>query len=181
MTLIVQVEPHEIAAIRDDIMRVYHAAFAAPPYNEGEAEADRAAQSLVQHARRDGFRLLVAREDSGQIVGFSYGYRGQPGQWWHDLVSKLLSHEARARWLGDCFEFVELAVLPTFQGRGIGGRLHDAILAGLPYRTAVLSTYSGEDRAHQLYRNRGWQTLVAELIFPGSPIPMIVYGLELQA
>ncbi len=179
MTRIVEIQPREIGNIKDDVTRVYREAFAEPPYDEGEAEAERAAQNLTQHSRRDGFRLLVAREESGEIVGFSYGYRGQPGQWWHDLVSRLLTPQAREHWLSNCFEFVELAVLPPFQGRGIGGELHDALLAGLPYRTAVLSTYSGENRARHLYQNRDWQTLVADLTFPGSNIPMVVYGREL--
>ncbi len=150
MTDIIRIDPQQLHTVRDDIVRVYREAFAEPPYNEGESEAESAASSLRQHARRDGFRLFVARSDSGEVVGFCYGYHGQPGQWWHDFVSKLLTPEARAQWLSDCFEFVELAVHPAFQGQGIGGRLHDALLAGVPYRTAVLSTYSGENRARQL-------------------------------
>ncbi len=180
MTEIVELKAKEIPAIREDLARVYREAFAEPPYNEGEAEADQAMQSLLsQHARRDGFRLFVAREGS-QIVGFSYGYRGQPGQWWHDLVSKKLSPQDRQKWLSNCFEFVELAVLPSFQDREIGGKLHDALLAGLPYRTAVLSTYSGENRARHLFHNRGWKTLVEDLTLPGSHVPMVVFGLELK-
>ncbi|MGE5139638.1 MAG: GNAT family N-acetyltransferase, partial [Rudaea sp.] len=97
-----------------------------------------------------------------------------------DFVSRLLSPEARAQWLGNCFEFVELAVLPSQQGQGIGGQLHDALLEGVPYRTAVLSTYSGENRAMQLYIKRGWKRLVDELTFPGSTLPMVVLGLALE-
>ncbi len=180
MTDIIQIEAKDLLTVRDDIARVYREAFAEPPYNEGEAEAEHAASSLIQHARRNGFRLFVAKADTGQIIGFSYGYRGQPGQWWHDFVSKLLTPEARAKWLGDCFEFVELAVLPSFQGKGIGGELHDALISGLPYRTAVLSTYSGENRARHLYDKRGWTTLVDDLTFPGSNVPMVVFGLDLK-
>ena len=180
MAQIVQVSPENIRPVRDGIVRVYAAAFGEPPYNEGEAEAEHAMQSLVSHSRRGGFRLFVAKDEAGQVIGFSYGYQGRPGQWWHDFVSRLLSAEARAQWLGNCFQFVELAVLPSFQGQGIGGRLHDALLAGVPYHTAVLSTYSGQNRAMGLYQKRGWKRLVDDLAFPGSTIPMVVLGLALE-
>ncbi len=137
-------------------------------------------QSLVSHSRRGGFRLFVARDEAGQLVGFSYGYQGRPGQWWHDFVSRLLSPEGQAEWLGNCFQFVELAVLPAYQGQDIGGRLHDALLAGVPYRTAVLSTYAGENRAMRLYQKRGWKRLANDLTLPGSTVPMVVLGLALE-
>lgn len=180
MTEIIKIEPKDLLTVRNDIARVYREAFAEPPYNEGEAQAENAASSLAQHSRREGFRLLVARDETGQVVGFSYGYKSQPGQWWHDYVSRLLTPEERTNWLSNCFEFVEVAVLPSVQGQGIGGKLHDALLAGLPYETAVLSTYSGENRARNLYRRRGWATLVPDLTFPGSDLPMVVFGLQIK-
>ncbi len=180
MAQIAEISPEEIRTVRDGIVRVYAAAFGEPPYNEGDAEAEHAMQSLVSHSRRSGFRLFVARDEAGQVVGFSYGYQARPGQWWHDFVSRLLSPEARAQWFVNCFEFVELAVLPSHQGQGIGGQLHDALLKGAPYRTAVLSTYSGENRAMKLYLKRGWKRLVDELTFPGSTLPMVVLGLALE-
>ncbi len=180
MIQITQTDARDIASLRDQLQRVYLEAFAGPPYQEGEAEAESAIQALlVQHSRRPGFRLFVAREDGGPIVGFSYGYHGQPGQWWHDFVSRLLSPDVREHWLTNCFQFVELAVLPSAQGRGIGGKLHDALLADLTYRTAVLSTFSGENQAMHLYKSRGWTSLVPELHFPGSRVPLTVLGLEL--
>ena len=70
------------------------------------------------------------------------------------------------RWLRPGhFELVELAVRPNLRGRGIGTRLHDAVLAGLG-APAVLSTQVDNHPALALYRNRGWETVVPEIDFP---------------
>ncbi len=83
-------------------------------------------------------------------------------------------------WLIDSFEFAELAVLPELQGRGIGGRLHHALLDGLANRTAVLSTIEQETAALQLYRKRGWIELVRNLAFPGVAELYRVMGIDLM-
>ena len=52
---------------------------------------------------------------------------------------------------------------PAAQGRGTGTALHDALLAGLPHRRALLSTYRDDRPAPRLYRRRGWRLLYAGL------------------
>ena len=39
-------------------------------------------EGLPRHAERDGFTFLLARTGDGRVAGFTYGYRGGPGQWW---------------------------------------------------------------------------------------------------
>lgn len=108
---------------------------------------------------RAGFRLATARE-AGRLVGFAWGYTGGRGQHWSDLVADSLPAAVAASWLGGHFELVELAVLEGFRRRGIGGRLHDVLLDGLPHRRALLATSDDEsDPAVLLYRARGWETL----------------------
>jgi ribosomal protein S18 acetylase RimI-like enzyme len=139
----------------------------------------RLGEILERHAARDGFTFLALRED-GRLVGFTYGYRGGPGEWWHDLVSAAMDDGQRARWLAPGhFEYVELHVRPDRQGQGHGGRLHDALLArqtGSP--TAVLSTQVDNERALGLYRGRGWQIVVPELDF-GSGRLFSILGRDL--
>lgn len=175
----------DVDANKHGLHMVYRAAFAAPPYNEGPAELMRFMETLPRHAQRAGFRCVVAREKTtGRIVGFAYGYASQPSQWWHDTIRQALSREKADEWLSDAFEFVELAVTPVFQGYGIGGRLHDALLADLPYRTAVLSTYQGDTNAMRLYRKRGWVTLLENFVYPSddpaSDKPFVIMGLRLN-
>jgi ribosomal protein S18 acetylase RimI-like enzyme len=145
-----------------------------------DASGDRLDVIVPRHLERDGFRFVAEEHGSGKLAGIAYGYRGAPGQWWHDLVAAALDGEGRARWLAPGhFELVELAVRPDLRRRGIGGRLHDALLAGLDARAAVLSTEVDNEPAIALYRGRGWQVVVPEIDFGPDFPPFLVMGLEL--
>lgn len=121
-------------------------------------------EMLARHAERDGFRLVAEHDEQGNLAGIAYGYHGAPGQWWHDHVAAAMGAEDRARWLAPGhFELVELAVRPDLRRRGLGARLHDAVLEG--ERTAVLSTQLNNEPALSLYRLRGWQIVVPEIDF----------------
>lgn len=170
----------ETLAARDSICAVYGAAFAAPPYVRGPASAAAFADTLTRHVERPAFRCLVARDAGrGEIVGFSYGYRSAPGQWWHDVVARALGSAGSRRWLADAFELVELALLPAYQGQGSGGQLHDALLAAVAQPVAVLSTRQEETAALALYRNRGWIDLRRDFHFSGGSAPWLILGLDL--
>jgi GNAT superfamily N-acetyltransferase len=161
------------------VVRVYRSVFAEPPYSEDELAVQDFAARFPDHAQRPGFRCCVARQDQ-RIVGFAYGFTGEPGDGWWDLVAERLSNDEVNTWLMDCFAFAELAVIPSARGHGIGGRLHDALLSGLRHRTAVLSTEQVETPAMRLYRKRGWITLLRDFVFPGGLHPYTVMGLDLR-
>ena len=146
-------------ALADELAAVYRAAFVDEP---PEAAERFRTEQLATHAARDGFRCVVARED-GRVVGFAYGYTGHRGQWWSDRVAAAAPAGVVDEWLGGHFEFVELAVDPAVQGRGVGGALHDALLDGLPHDRALLSTYTDDRPAPRLYRRKGWTRLMAGL------------------
>jgi GNAT superfamily N-acetyltransferase len=94
-----------------------------------ETTNERFAEILPRHVERHGFRFLAARADDATLAGFAYGYLGGPGECWHDRVSAALGPELTRRWLPPGhFEFVELQVHPDFRRRGIGRRLHNALL-----------------------------------------------------
>lgn len=175
------IAPVALGEVRDELVEVYRGAFSAPPHRESEADIQRfASETLPRHAARGGFRLCVAREQpAGFVVGFVYGYRGAPGQWWYDLVSAALGGDLTQRWMANYFELVTLAVAPGAQRRGIGSRLLGAVLNGQPYRTALLTTPRAETPAARLYQRHGWQTLLADFHFPGSSAPTLVMGREL--
>ncbi len=182
MTLeIAKAGPKQIESLDGQMQRVYLAAFSLPPYREGETDVVRFRESLMRHNRRDGFSCVIAKDDEHGVVGFGYGYTSKPGQWWRDVVEEGLGKEKGKNWLSDAFELVELAVLPAKQGQGIGGRIHDELLRGLPNRTAVLSTFQAESPALKLYRKRGWITLLWDFVFPGAPRPILIMGLDLRA
>jgi ribosomal protein S18 acetylase RimI-like enzyme len=135
---------------------------------------ERLTEILPRHTERRGFRFLAARTDDGDLAGLAYGYEGGPGEWWHDHVAAAMTPEQRDEWLAPGhFEFVQLQVAPELEGRGIGARLHDALLAGAAGPTAVLDTQRSNERARGFYARRGWQTVLEEIDF-GEGYPLFV-------
>jgi ribosomal protein S18 acetylase RimI-like enzyme len=180
-TEIVSLTAQQVEVIQTQLVPIYRAAFAPPPYEQTEAEVRNFTQSLARHVRREGFRCCIAREEGdGRILGFMYGYTSLPGQWWYEQVARALTRSAIRMWLYGAFEVAEFAVLPSVQGQHIGSKLHDTLLADLPHQTAVLSTYQGETTGMHLYRKRGWVPLVQDFYFSGSNIPMMIMGLDLS-
>jgi ribosomal protein S18 acetylase RimI-like enzyme len=144
-----------------------------------DASRARVDEILPRHVARDGFRFLGAFAER-RLVGFVYGYRGGPGQWWHDRVAAALGLDGEERWLAPGhFEFTELHVRPGFRRRGVGGSLHDALLEGVDAPTAVLSTQTDNKPAIALYAGRGWHVIVPYLDF-GSGRPFLIMGRDLS-
>lgn len=86
---------------------------------------------------RDGYRLVVAVQGTA-VAGFSWGYIGERGQYWADLVARELPGVA-SEWVGGHFEYVTLGVAPRYRRGGLGRQLHDTLLDGVGER-ALLST-----------------------------------------
>ncbi|NRQ37669.1 GNAT family N-acetyltransferase [Nonomuraea sp. NN258] len=107
-----------------------------------------------------------------EIVGFAYGFRGAPGQWWHDVVFRALEdqagREAAMAWLGHAFELAEIHVHPDYQGKGIGRAMIRTLCAGRQERSAVLSTHDRPTAARHLYASMGFTDLLAQFVFPGG-------------
>ena len=164
---------------------------------------------LERHAGHPGFGALVAvlsrgddlpRADSfgGVVAGFTYGFHGVPGQWWHDTVAGALAlssgssrpswfsvasrsagRDGGTAWLDNSFEVAELHVMPAYQGMGIGRELLLRLTTGRPERTAVLSTADAESRARRLYRGVGFTDLLTGFRFSGAEPPYAVMGATL--
>jgi ribosomal protein S18 acetylase RimI-like enzyme len=111
-----------------------------------------------RHAARAGYRLAVAT-DRSTVAGFAWGYVGERGQYWTDLVCDVLPSEVTADWVGGHFEFVELAVLPDYRRQGIGSRLHDALLTDVPQKCLLSTADDPDDPAVRLYLRHGWRRL----------------------
>jgi ribosomal protein S18 acetylase RimI-like enzyme len=171
----------QAVAYRQQIADVYREAFRPSPYHKREGEVVAFVRAFPEHTRIKGFRFFAAIEsDSDRILGFAYGYTTRAGQWWNDSVAKALNPQIAEQWLGHSFQLAEIAVRPRDQGEGIGGRLHDHLLDGLPHRRAVLSTLATETVAYRLYRKRGWVILLDEYFFPGVTRPYRIMGLNLE-
>lgn len=128
-----------------------------------------------KHVRWPEFRLFMAAIE-GLPVGFIYGYRSEPGQWWHDQVAPGLRETGEGRWLDNALELAEVAVLPQFQGRGIGTRMIDAFLHGVE-RNVLLAVEAHDERTHILYAAHGFREVLTGFTYPGfDDDRMIVMG-----
>ena len=163
---------------RAEFVRVHGDVFGAPPYHESPLAIREFGKRLQLHAEAEGFRAVAAFA-ADAIIGFAYGAASQPGQWWHDVVRYALGPDLAEYWFADAFEMVELALLSPYRGRGMGGALHDALVAGLSERTAIASTFLDDGPAMTLYRRRGWVVLREGVEFPGVDLPYAIVGLDL--
>jgi ribosomal protein S18 acetylase RimI-like enzyme len=137
---------------------------------------------MERHAAYPEFRAFVA-EQGRSIVGFGYGFHGESGQWWHDIVRGELAAAggtAHAKhWLDDVWEVAELHVRPEAQGRGLGRGLLTTLCDGREERTVVLSTLDAQTPARHLYRSVGMIDLLTEFRFPGGGPLYAVMGAAL--
>ncbi len=178
----VEIRPvNDVPSVLDEVLGVYARAFAAPPYARAEDAVNQFAEILIErHIHRDDFRMVGAFS-ADQLVGLAYGYHGGPGQYWHDLVRLALGERLAGEWLDDAFELAEFAVLPAYQARGIGSRLHNALLSGIPYRTAIATTIRDNNPALDFYLRRGWVILRDDFRFPGAVHEQAIIGRALRA
>ena len=166
----------------DRLIDIYQAAFSQPPFSESLADFLNFTGRLSYHARQSGFRCVIVRlAPRSEIVGFVYGFPGTKGDWFYSLVADRIAPDLRKQYLGDFFEFAEIAVLPDFQGQGLGGLLHDALLAGIKQSAACLATPEFDTNAHHLYRRREWVTLTRGIELPGSSLSYEIMGKLLHA
>jgi GNAT superfamily N-acetyltransferase len=164
----------------DEIIEVYQAAFSPAPYSETTPDFWNFAGRLSFYTQQPGFRCAVARPPGAErIVGFVFGYSGLTGSWFYNLALKHVSASLMGEYLDDFFEFAEFGLLPAWQRQGIGGRLHDTLLAGLGQRTACLLTPQVETNALHLYLKRGWVPLARAIELPNTPLPHQIMGLKL--
>jgi ribosomal protein S18 acetylase RimI-like enzyme len=130
-----------------------------------------------RHLLHPGLRAAIAQpDDEDRLVGFAYGYRGEPGQWWHDAVADELTRQQRKDWLSNAFEVAELHVLPDWQQRGIGKQLLHLVCRDVSAATVVLSAIDEETPARTLYRSLGFQDLLLGFTFAGSSERYAVMG-----
>lgn len=145
------------------------------------------APAWMEHSHRDGWSCVAAFDAPrrrllgharGPLVGICYGYRGAPGQWWYEQVSRGL--RARDHRLPeDYVELTELHVSPGHQGRGLGTTLLTEFLSDRTEPVVLLSTPEVDDEANgawRLYRSQGFTDVLRDYRFDGDTRPFAVLG-----
>jgi GNAT superfamily N-acetyltransferase len=176
---ILRLTARDVARLRSVVVDIYDRAWASTSFHPGARDVQNFGDRLVHHGGNPDFTLCVAMERDDPI-GFSYGYASVPGGWWRQTIAVKLPVDVAKYWLDDCFEFAELAVVPERQQSGVGGRLHDALIRGLPHRTSLLSTQKANEPAYRFYLRRGWQVINESMTFPNRSDPYVIMGLDLK-
>jgi ribosomal protein S18 acetylase RimI-like enzyme len=141
---------------------------------------------MRRHAGYPSFQALHVRAEvagpsvTWPVVGFAYGFRGRPGQWWYDAVWAVLSRRLgmaeAASWMSDSLEVAEVHVRKQHQRSGLGTSMLTALTLGRRERTAMLSTPDRDTTARRLYRRMGFSDLITDYSFPGGSPPYAVMG-----
>lgn len=142
------------------------------PANEEEIR-----RFITRYARSSGFRGYVALLNN-EVVGMGFGRQSLPGQWWHDKVAAHVGPNHPA--LQDAWELVDLAVLPGYQGHGIGTLLHNALQESQPCQRVLLSTEVSNTGARRLYKRLGWSYLHPGFVFNPGQQPFAVMSREVR-
>ncbi|MFJ3659956.1 GNAT family N-acetyltransferase [Streptomyces sp. NPDC090119] len=148
----------ELLDLGTALRSVYLDAFGAPPWHEGEAEADAFTARLVANVGRPGFVAAVAAED-GRLTGFATAWTTPapfPTDRSYGQATAALGSERTRAWLCGALEIDELALRPAAQGTGLGARLLDAVTRDCPEGRAWLLTSQRSARALSFYRHLGW-------------------------
>lgn len=130
------------------------------------------ADFFSRYARLPDYLGLAALR-YGMLVGFGFGTRSLPGNWWHDRVVAHVGVDHPA--LQDAWGLVDLAVAAEHRGRGIGSALMETLLAAQPCPRALLSTEIENIGAQRLYTRHGWRVLHPGFAFnPGDKVYLVM-------
>ncbi|GAB3835815.1 GNAT family N-acetyltransferase [Kribbella italica] len=157
------------AKLRDDILPVYAASHDDQMYDPW-FHPDQFWERLVDLYLPGRDFELVAGRIAGVVVGYAFGSpRDQHGAIWDDL------HSAYPGWglpaeSEPLYMFREFATDPEHQRKGVGRRVHDALLEGRPEPAAELLVRKDNVPAQAAYRSWGWVQLGEKQPFPDSPV-----------
>lgn len=132
---------------------------------------------FTRYAGLPDYHGLVAGR-AGWPVGYGFGVRSAPGNWWHDKVAGQVGSDHPA--LQDAWCLASLAVAAEERSKGIGSLLLARLLAAQPCPRALLSTEASNKTARRFYERRGWTTLHSGFVFKEGDPSFIVMRRELR-
>jgi len=155
----------------NEVVDIYHSVY------EG-SDPEEIRERFLQHSTYPGHTGWVAVCDD-RIVGFAYGFSSTSGQFYRNKLESVLEDNEIHSWLNDCFEFVEMAVLPEFRRQGIASTLEKRLLDKAPHQTSVLTTGSANEDARFLYEKLGWESVKEAQLIPAED-SMLIMGKKLN-
>jgi GNAT superfamily N-acetyltransferase len=141
------------ARLTGEVSAAYAAVYAEAPYRDGPAEVAEFAAEWPGLVTQPGFRLVLARAGSGEVVGFALGHQVEPASgWWTGLAPASAAADAS-------FGVAELGVRSDWRRRGLASRLHEALLADRREPRVVLWVRADAPAAVATYARWGYRLL----------------------
>ncbi|MEV7008791.1 GNAT family N-acetyltransferase [Streptosporangium sp. NPDC051022] len=109
----------------------------------------------LRQAESAGFEAVTAREN-GVLVGFVYGLPLSPRSTWWEGLQLARPGDFTVETGRRTFAVIDLAVLPSHRGRGLGRRLMGELLGSRPEERATLATDPGNPETQRMYERWGW-------------------------
>lgn len=155
----------------DAFIAAYEEVYAEPPYSEGPRDVAQFIGHYQAHVQRSGMRLVLARDEEGQVVGFTYGYLlPADSPWWKNVQRPL--NEAFTREDGTrTYVILELAVRAAWRRRGIAAALHTQLLDGLDVERVTLTVRPEPEAAAAQSAYAAWGYREVGLSHPWDEAP----------
>lgn len=149
----------------DPICALYDDVFSAPPFFWREDESELHRQRLLRLLDDPSFGVVVAQAGE-ELAGFAYGFR-LPADTprWARLIGDA-SPEMTAERPGRTFLLFDYAVRASLRGRGLGRRLHNALLGSRDEERATLTVQPTAKGTKAIYEHLGWRRVGQ---FEGGP------------
>jgi ribosomal protein S18 acetylase RimI-like enzyme len=112
---------------------------------------------MRRHATR-GLSTVTARS-GGALIGFAYGVPLAVGTTWWDGLQPAPDPAFLAETGSRTFAVIDLAVVPSHRGQGVGRTLLEVLLRSRSEPRATLATGLGEVANQAMYERWGWQRL----------------------
>ncbi len=149
--------PADAGALADEIRALYRTAFSASQWNRSELGITAFENDIFpRHLKREGFAMTTVRNETGDLIGFCYGYIGEHGQYWTDYVAARIHPSLEKAWLGGHFEVAELAVDAAERGKGFGKALLTTLLDSRGEDRVALQTVEQDSPALPLLESLGF-------------------------
>ncbi len=131
-------------------------------------------QDIPEMSRCAGFQAVSAHLE-GRLVGFVVGHDANAIPRWFESAMRAAQGTPVAAWLPGAWYLADIAVHPDVQGRGIGTRLHDAIMPLMADRRCMLITFHGDHPAKRFYLRLGWREVIPDLRWaPDKPLTSLM-------
>lgn len=139
----------------DSICDLYDQVFSVPPFFWRDDEPELHRERLLGLLEDPTYGIAVAQVGD-ELVGFAYGVAVPPDTKRWSRLAEPLSVQVTAEWPGRTFLLFDYGVRQAYRGRGIGRRLHDALLGSRSEERATLTVQPTATETKRLYEHWGW-------------------------